>query len=218
MDSSPYIGEVFDMDHTHMIGLGMRIKNLLVPGLAVALLISACAKDPPPPPAPTGPTAEEIAQQRATTAAAEAAAAEAARLKAEQETAERERVRRDRAIAEARSTLRELVSFDYDESAITDQAQQVLRRKIPILRDSPTVQIRLEGHADERGSTEYNLALGSRRAEGVRDFLSGFGISADRLTTTSFGEDRPLVSRSDENAWSRNRRVEFVITGGTIVP
>ena len=151
-------------------------------------------------------------------AAAEAAAAEAARLKAEQETAERERVRRDRAIAEARSTLRELASFDYDESAITDQAQQVLRRKIPILRDSPTVQIRLEGHADERGSTEYNLALGSRRAESVRDFLSGFGISADRLTTTSFGEDRPLVSRSDENAWSRNRRVEFVITGGTIVP
>ena len=202
---------------THMIGLGMRIKDLLVPGLAVALLISACAKDPAPPPAPTGPTAEEIAQQRAA-AAAEAAAAEAARLKAEQEAAERARIRRDRAIAEARSTLRELVNFDYDESAITDQTEQILRRKIPILRNSPTVRIRLEGHADERGSTEYNLALGSRRAESVREFLSGFGISADRLTTTSFGEDRPLVSRSDENAWSRNRRVEFAITGGTIVP
>ena len=192
----------------------MRIKDLLVPGLAVALLISACAKAPAPAPAPTGPTAEEIAQERA----AAAAAAEAARLKAEQEAAERERVRRDRAIAEARSTLRELVNFDYDESAITDQAEQILRRKVPILRNSPSVQIRLEGHADERGSTEYNLALGSSRAESVREFLSGFGISGDRLTTTSFGEDRPLVSRSDENAWSRNRRVEFAITGGTIVP
>ena len=217
MDGSLYIGEIFDMD-THMIGLGMRIKDLLVPGLAVALLISACAKDPAPPPAPTGPTAEEIAQERAAAAAAAEAAAEAARLKAEQEAAERERVRRDRAIAEARSTLRELVNFDYDESAITDQSEQILRRKVPILRNSPTVQIRLEGHADERGSTEYNLALGSSRAESVREFLAGFGISADRLTTTSFGEDRPLVSRSDENAWSRNRRVEFAITGGTIVP
>ena len=77
--------------------------------------------------------------------------------------------------------------------------------------------MRLEGHADERGSTEYNLALGSRRAESVRDFLSGFGISADRLMTTSFGEERPLVSSSDETSWAQNRRVEFSITGGEIV-
>ena len=118
---------------------------------------------------------------------------------------------------DARSTLEAMVNFDYDESAITSQAEQVLRGKIPILRNSPTVRIRMEGHADERGSTEYNLALGSRRAESVRAFLAGFGISADRFTATSFGEDRPLVNRSDEAAWARNRRVEFVITGGTIV-
>jgi peptidoglycan-associated lipoprotein len=110
-----------------------------------------------------------------------------------------------------------MVNFDYDESVITNEAEQILRRKIPILRNSPTVRIRMEGHADERGSTEYNLALGSRRAESVSEFLAGFGISGDRFTTTSFGEDRPLVNRSDEAAWARNRRVEFVITGGTIV-
>ena len=82
---------------------------------------------------------------------------------------------------------------------------------------APTVRLRFEGHADERGSTEYNLALGSRRAESVRDFLSGFGIMANRFTTTSFGEERPAVNRMDESAWAQNRRVEFVITGGQIV-
>jgi len=66
-------------------------------------------------------------------------------------------------------------------------------------------------------ATEYNLALGSRRAEAVREFLSGFGISASVFTTTSFGEERPAVNRSDEAAWAQNRRVEFVITGGQIV-
>ncbi len=193
----------------------MRIKDLLVPGLAVAIVLGACSQQAPPP-APTGPTAEELAQRRADSISA-ARAAEDARRRAEQEAADRERAAQDRARREARSTLEEMVNFDYDMSEIRDDAEQVLRRKIPILRNSPTVRIRMEGHADERGSTEYNLALGSRRAESVRSFLSGFGISADRFTTTSFGEDRPLVNRSDEAAWARNRRVEFVITGGTIV-
>ena len=118
---------------------------------------------------------------------------------------------------QARRTLEAVVLFDYDESFITAAAERLLRAKLPILNNSPTVRLRLEGHADERGSTEYNLALGSRRAESVREFLSGFGISADRFTTTSFGEERPAVNRSDEAAWAQNRRVEFVITGGQIV-
>ena len=194
----------------------MRIKDLLVPGLAAALVLGACSSDPAPPPAPTGPTAAELAQRRADSIAA-AEAADAARRRAEQEAADRERARLDRERRDARSTLEGMVNFEYDESAITDEAEQILRRKIPILRNSPTVRIRMEGHADERGSTEYNLALGSSRAESVRAFLAGFGISGDRFTTTSFGEDRPLVNRSDEAAWAQNRRVEFVITGGTIV-
>ncbi len=193
----------------------MRIKDLLVPSLAAAIVLGACSKQAPPP-APTGPTAEELAQRRADSIAA-ARAAEDARRRAEQEAADRERAAQDRARREARSTLEEMVNFDYDESVITNEAEQILRRKIPILRNSPTVRIRMEGHADERGSTEYNLALGSRRAESVSEFLAGFGISGDRFTTTSFGEDRPLVNHSDEAAWARNRRVEFVITGGTIV-
>ena len=115
--------------------------------------------------------------------------------------------------APARATLEEVVRFDFDESTITPEAEQLLRAKLPILRDSVEFLLLLEGHADERGSIEYNLALGGRRAESVRDFLIGLGISGDRLTTTSFGEERPLLNRSDAEAWAQNRRVEFVITG-----
>ena len=97
--------------------------------------------------------------------------------------------------APARATLEEVVRFDFDESTITAGAEQLLRAKLPILRDSVEFRLLLEGHADERGSIEYNLALGGRRAESVRDFLVGLGISADRLTTTSFGEERPLLNR-----------------------
>ena len=115
--------------------------------------------------------------------------------------------------ASARATLQEVVRFDFDESTITAEAEQLLRAKLPILSDSVAFLLLLEGHTDERGSIEYNLALGGRRAESVREFLTGLGISADRLTTTSFGEERPLVNRSDAEAWAQNRRVEFVITG-----
>ncbi len=116
-----------------------------------------------------------------------------------------------------RATLEVVVRFDFDEAAITAETDQLLREKLPILRSSPTFTLRLEGHADERGSIEYNLALGSRRAESVRDFLTSQGISEDRLTTTSFGKERPLVDRSDPEAWAQNRRVEFVITGSPTV-
>ena len=115
--------------------------------------------------------------------------------------------------APARATLEQVVRFDFDEAAITAEADQLLREKLPILLNSPTILLRLEGHADERGSVEYNLALGSRRAESVRTFLAGLGISTDRMTTTSFGEERPLVTGSDAASFAQNRRVEFVITG-----
>ena len=106
---------------------------------------------------------------------AAARAAEQARTQAERDAQRREQERMTREMDEARRTLEAVVQFDYDEAVITAAAERLLRLKLPILRSSPTVRLRLEGHADERGSTEYNLALGSRRAESVREFLSGFG-------------------------------------------
>jgi peptidoglycan-associated lipoprotein len=125
--------------------------------------------------------------------------------------AERER---ERAVAAARGTLEEMVFFDYDMSEIRSDAAATLRAKVGILRASPQVQIRIEGHADERGSTEYNLALGNRRAEAVRQFLAGFGLDASRFAIVSYGEERPLVRASNEEAWTRNRRAQFQITAG----
>lgn len=188
----------------------MSLRRFVVPILA-AVVVGACSSDPPPPPAPAGPSEEELAQRRADSIAA---AREAERRAAEAAAAREAEEARRRAIADARETLEAMVFFDYDESEIRDDAAAVLRRKVEVLRASPQVQIRIEGHADERGSTEYNLALGNRRAEAVRQFLAGFGLPESRFTIVSYGEEQPLVNASNENAWAQNRRAEFEITAG----
>jgi peptidoglycan-associated lipoprotein len=115
----------------------------------------------------------------------------------------------------AREILEERIHFDFDRSNIRPDAEQRLMRKLAVLRANPEVRLRIEGHADERGSIEYNLALGQRRAEASRDWLVGFGIAPNRLETVSWGEDRPLVRASNEEAWAMNRRNEFrIIAGG----
>lgn len=192
----------------------MRIRGFIVPIVAAVVLTAACGgAEPPPPPAPaTGPSQEELDRRAAEEAARQAEAdrrAEAERRRME----EQDRMSRQRAL---RTTLTERVHFEYDMSDITSESERRLRAKVDILRNSTDVRIRLEGHADERGSNEYNQALGSRRAQSVRDFLAGFGISANRFAMVSFGEERPLVNRSDEEAWAQNRRVEFIITAGQI--
>ena len=139
-------------------------------------------------------------------------AAEAARLRAEQERLAREAEEARRmAVAAARATLTDMVFFDYDESALTSAAERALREKVDILRASPMVQLRLEGHADERGSTEYNLALGERRAASVRRYLSNLGVDMNQMTIVSYGEVRPQVQGNNETAWAKNRRAEFQV-------
>ena len=188
------------------------LRRFVVPVMAVTLLVAACRKEaPPPPPAPVGPNPDSLARARADSIAAVRAAAEAA---ARERTEAEARATRERATAAARATLDEMVFFDYDKSDIREDAAPVLRRKADVLRASPQVQLRIQGHADERGSTEYNLALGNRRAEAVRQFLVGFGLAESRFSIISYGEERPLETASDEAAWARNRRAQFEITAG----
>ncbi|GMR13292.1 MAG: hypothetical protein BMS9Abin29_1497 [Gemmatimonadota bacterium] len=192
----------------------MRIRGFIVPAVAALVLTAACGgNEPPPPPAPTGPTQAEIdaanqARQDSIDAANAAREAAAAARAAEQ--------RRQQEMRRLRTTLTDIVHFEYDMADITPESERKLRAKVDILRNSPDIRLRLEGHADERGSNEYNQALGSARAQSVRDFLTGFGISASRFAMVSYGEERPLVNRSDEEAWAQNRRVEFKITAGEI--
>jgi peptidoglycan-associated lipoprotein len=123
-----------------------------------------------------------------------------------------ERRRREAERRRVLSVLAERVHFDFDKSDIRPDAEEVLQRKVSVLREYPGVTLRIEGHADERGSNEYNLALGQRRAEAVRRYLLSYGIDPSRFTTISYGEERPLVNAHDENAWAQNRRAEFVVT------
>ena len=163
----------------------MSHRRLVVSALALVLVLGACKKDPPPPPEPTGPTQEELERMRADSIRA---AQEEARIQEEMRRQREAEEARRMAIAAARAVLTEMVFFDFDESALTPAAEAVLREKVDILRASPMVQLRLEGHADERGSTEYNLALGNRRAEAVRQFFVSFGLDESRFTTISYGE------------------------------
>ena len=185
----------------------------LVPAAFVAVVIAAACRPeppPPPPPPPPGPTPEEVEAQRIADSIA-AAQMEAARLAEEEERLERERAEWRRQL---RATLEEMVFFDYDEAAIRIDTRSRLEAKLEILRDHPGVHLRLEGHADERGTSEYNIALGNERAESVMRFLTGYGLEGSRFTSVSYGEESPIARGSNEAAWAQNRRVEFVITDG----
>ena len=184
-------------------------RSVLV-ATAVAFVFVACGSEPPPPPAPVGPTPEEL-EQRRLDSIAEVRAAEEARARAEQERLERERAA---AAARARAALAEMVFFEYDDSRLTGEGERLLRAKLEILRNNPQVRLRMEGHADERGTSEYNIALGNERAESVIQFLTGFGLDSGRFSSVSYGEERPLSNATTDAAFARNRRVEFVITGG----
>ena len=105
------------------------------------------------------------------------------------------------------------VYFDTDESNLTDQARDQLARNASFMREHPEYLFTIEGHADERNTNEYNLALGNRRANAARDYLGSLGIDAGRLRTISYGEERPFCTVSDESCWYQNRRAHFVITG-----
>ena len=179
----------------------MRFLNAAAMLLPAALVLAACGKketvqvqpqEPPPVTQPATPPAEPV----------KASDDDAARRAAEE--------------ARIRDALAAMVLFDYDRADVRADARPVLEEKARILRDQPGIRLRIEGHADERGSVEYNLALGLRRANAVREYLAGFGVDAGRLDVISYGEERPLAAGTSEADYARNRRAAFEITGGTI--
>ena len=176
--------------------------------LALGLVLGACRKKEPEAPAPvnTTPTTPDTAGQGAARARADSIARENARRDDE--------ARRAAAMAEVRSTLMEMVFFDYDRAEIRGDMQDVMSRKAVALRANPNVTLRIEGHADERGSVEYNLALSLRRANAVREYLTGAGLDAGRFEVAAFGEEQPLETGQSEEAFARNRRAAFQITRG----
>ena len=112
----------------------------------------------------------------------------------------------DEGLAEKLAQVGDTVNFDFDSAELTVSARSTLNRQSAFLSVNPALMIVIEGHADERGTREYNLALGDRRATAVRDYLVAKGINPARVRTVSYGKERPAASGSDEGAWAKNRR------------
>jgi peptidoglycan-associated lipoprotein len=127
-------------------------------------------------------------------------------LKEDELRAEGERMQSAREMFENEDVL-----FEFDSASLTAEAQEILRAKAEWLRANPGVRVLIEGHCDERGTNEYNLALGDRRAYSSKAFLTDLGIDDTRISTISYGEERPIASGASEEAWAKNRRAHFVI-------
>jgi len=194
-----------------------RIVGLTLAVVSVAV-VDACHKKPAPEPVPVttptpGPNQDSIRAAEAARARADAEAA--AKRRADSIAAADAAARAAAAAAgDLKSALEAMVHFDFDQSELRPEDRSILDAKVPILQANPSVTLRIAGYTDERGSDEYNLALGQRRAAAVKRYLIDHGIADARLETVSYGEEHPIAQGSDESAWSQNRRAEFAITAG----
>jgi len=192
----------------------------------VAAAAAACGGGAPPvtTPAPT-PNADSIAAERAKQ---DSLAREQARQDSIRAAQEAERIARQRAAdsaaaagattTEVKTMLATMIHFDFDKSDIKSNDAGTLDQKVAILQANPALRVRISGHCDERGSAEYNLALGNRRGNKAKEYLVQHGIDAGRIETVSYGEERPIAQGHDETAWSQNRRDEFeVLAGGDVL-
>ncbi len=187
--------------------------------LACIALVSGCAKERIES-RPTGLQAETGAETEAPAKTSEELAAEEARKQAEEyelqqaeaeEAAEAARQAEEEARSADLSQLRERIHFDFDSYELKPQDREILKEKAAILRSRQDIELMIEGHCDERGTEEYNLALGERRARAAYEYLILLGISPDRMSIISYGEEKPLDPGHNEEAWAKNRRAQFRI-------
>ena len=172
-----------------------RMRLVTISATAVGLALAGCAKKPPktlPPPPPSQteapPAANGYGNGNVGTGAVPGSRADM--------------------IAQAGT---DTVHFATDSSDVDQEAQQILAKQAIWLRKYPNVRVTIEGHCDERGTREYNLALGDRRANSAKTFLVNAGVPAGRITVISYGKERPVATGSDESAWAQNRRAVTVV-------
>ncbi len=164
------------------------MRNTVLALAAVAAL-AACASRPEPTPTPTGPTTPPVETPRGPVPGS---------------------------AEDFRVSVGDRVFFGYDRFDLTPEARSVLERQAAWLRQYPNVRILVAGNCDERGTREYNLALGARRAAAARDYLVSLGVTATRVETVSYGKERPLDPRANEEAWSVNRNSHTQIVSGAV--
>nr|WP_319395259.1 peptidoglycan-associated lipoprotein Pal [uncultured Desulfobacter sp.] len=183
--------------------------NVVMAVLVVGLVtMVGCSKPKVADPGTVNQSQTETDAQRAARLEAE----RQARLEAERIKAQQLEDERQAQIIEAKSNfLNQNILFDYDSAELTEQAKGLLREKAAWLQANPADTVTIEGHCDERGTTVYNLALGERRAKAARNYLVDLGVSGSRLSTVSYGEEKPLDPAPTEAAYRINRRAQFVI-------
>ena len=194
----------------------LQIRTLIAVA-AVSLLTAACAKKnaaapPPPAPAPAAAVATPKPAPAPVEAAMKPAPAPVAQTPRMPNAATRARI--DQLLARIEDAY-----FDYDKASLRPDAIKALQADSAelrdILKDYPAYKLTIEGHCDERGSAEYNMALGDKRAEAAKDYLAQVGIPAAQLNLVSYGKDRPVCEDHDEACWQRNRRIHIVAVAQT---
>ena len=182
------------------------MKNLLKTGtltLAAVALVVACspkpAPEPPPPPPAASPTPTVV-----TLEPTPAPTPKPTPVSAEEDI---KKMTLDKV-----SSYLKPAFFDYDKADLRGDARDVLAANAAWLKSHPTIAFTIEGHCDERGTAQYNLALGDRRANSAKEYLVSLGIDAGRVKTVSYGKERPFATGHDEDSWAKNRRAHFVVT------
>ena len=188
---------------------------------AVVMVLAGCAQKPATEMEPTEEVQQEQAAQAETGEAAQKKQAEEKAAAAEEEEveeygvsggeAEEAKKTEEGLTKEARKTLKKRIHFAFDSSELSKKSQDVLKSKAKILKKNPELNMVIAGHCDERGTDEYNMALGERRARAAYEYLILLGVDADRMDLVSYGEERPIAEGHNEEAWSKNRRDEFKI-------
>jgi peptidoglycan-associated lipoprotein len=184
----------------------MKKTALILLAAAVAASLAGCKKTPPvapPPPPPVAPQAPPPAPPPPPKAEAPPQVDEYARLHAMSP----EEIEKSGLLSE--------IHFEFDKAEIRDADREILNKNAAALKRFDFLKVTVEGHCDERGTVEYNLALGERRARAAYDYLVSLGVPADRLKTVSYGKEVPLCHESSEDCWQRNRRAHFTVTGKT---
>ena len=189
-----------------------RLMWLSATVLIVALIVVGCSKKvPPPPPPPPAPPPAPTAPPPPPPPPPQAPAPAPAPPPAAPKPPSEEDVFRSKTLAQVTADLAD-VMFDYDQFGVRDDQRATLQRNADYLRRWTTVRVTIEGHADARGTNEYNLALGQRRATAVRDYLVGVGVTTDRMVVVSKGEEEPTCREDTDACHARNRRVHLVAT------
>ncbi|MGE3538456.1 MAG: peptidoglycan-associated lipoprotein Pal [Candidatus Tectimicrobiota bacterium] len=169
------------------------LSSVTLGALCLAFLVTGCAKEEPAPPM------ADAQQQSRTTAPAQATPPSS--------------MRSDAAGAALQEFQNQDIYFDFDKYDLRPDARATLDRKVAFMNQSSSVRAQIEGHCDERGTNAYNLALGERRANSAKQYMTTAGVSAGRLSTISYGEERPIDPGHTEASWAKNRRAHFVVTG-----